>query len=135
MGINEDIVSLRERMTGAMEKDLFDDKTGGFVQTSLIQIMKEAERKRQTCAKQAEHFRTQAVNAEGQAAAYATISSVVNAVFQSMLNAEERAEAEEKAFAADREEEKADKEAVKASTSKKKTTKRTTRKTRTKKSE
>ena len=138
MGINEDIISLRERMTDAVEKQFFNQETGGFVQVSLIQIMKEAERKRQACAKQAEHFRSQAVNAEGQAAAYGTISSIVNGVFQSMLNVEEKNAAEEKEM----EEELAEKaaaieaaksEAAKKTETKKKTTKRTTRKTRTKK--
>jgi hypothetical protein len=138
MGINEDIVSLRERMTDAVERRFFDKETGGFVQVSLIQIMKEAERKRQSCAKQAEHFRSQAVNAEGQAAAYGTISSIVNAVFQSMLSAEERRSAEEEENEKRLKEEKEERAAAATeATSKttKKTAKKTTKRTRTRKTE
>jgi len=134
MGINEDIIGLRERMADAIDKHFFDESTGGFVQVSLIQIMKEAERKRQACAKQAEHFRSQAVNAEGQAAAYGTISSIVNAVFNSMLTAEERRLADEEENEKRIAEEAAEKEAAqKASKTNKKTTKKTTSRTRSNK--
>lgn len=90
MSINDDIISLRERVRQAIESKVFDPDSGGLFQTSMIEIMKKAEIKRQQCQKQAEHFERQKVNAEGQAAAYGTISSVVNQIVQSMISLEER---------------------------------------------
>jgi hypothetical protein len=131
MGVNEDIIELRQKMAEAIDMDLFENETGGFVQVSLISIMKEAEKKRQACAKQAEHFHRQAVNAEGQAAAYGTISSIVNAVFRAQVNIEERNRLEEAAADAEEVEEVA---AAKAEEEEKKTTRKTsTRKTSAKK--
>lgn len=131
MGINEDIIELRQKMADAINMDLFEDETGSFVQVSLISIMKEAEKKRQACAKQAEHFHRQAVNAEGQAAAYGTISSIVNAVFRAQVNVEERNRMEEAAADAEEAEAaalaKAEEEAaraVKKASTKKKTTRK-----------
>jgi len=135
MGINEDIIELRQKMADAIKMDLFEDETGNFVQVSLISIMREAEKKRQACSKQAEHFRRQAVNAEGQAAAYGTISSIVNAVFRSQVNVEERNRIEEAAFDAEESDQvtlaKGEEAKKPPKTSKKTTTKKTSTKKKT----
>lgn len=103
MSINDDIISLREKMAQAIQNKIFDADSGGLFQTSLIEIMKKSEIKRQQCMKQAEHFERQKVNAEGQAAAYGTISSVVNQIVQSMISLEERRILEEQELDKERE--------------------------------
>lgn len=64
--------------------------------------MNDAERNRQNCVTQADNLRKQAAQFEGQAGAFASVSSIVYNVLNGFVAAVERDEAERAATAAEK---------------------------------
>ena len=104
MGFAEDIAKLRLRVSDAVAKGLTVKDGKEFLESTLIQIMNEAERNRQNCMNNAETLRKQAAAFEGQAGAFASVSSIVFNVINGYVTL---AEQEEQARLAEVEEEKA----------------------------
>lgn len=95
----EDILKLRKRVLDAVNAGIVDNNLKDFYEATLLQILNESERQRQTCVKQAEAFRKQASVADGQAAAYSAMGSIVYSVLNGYIVQEERAKREEAARA------------------------------------
>jgi hypothetical protein len=129
MGINEEILRLRLKMSEAVDVGFMNEESKGTYEMVLLQIMNESDRQRLNCTNRAEQLKMQAATAEGQAAAFSMISSIVNNVFGSMVGKTAKMLEEEKMLSADKEKGQEDEngQAVK------KVAKKTTRKTRTKK--
>jgi hypothetical protein len=108
MAFGEDILKLRKRIADAAGRGLIANEGKDFFEATLIQIMNDAEKNRQNCVSQAENMRRQASVMEGQAGAFASISSIVWGVLNGFVVASERTEAEEKARQAELEANKKD---------------------------
>lgn len=102
MSYAEDILKLRKRMQDAVLKGVVADDGKDFLEATLIQIMNDAERNRQNCVTQADNLRKQAAQFEGQAGAFASVSSIVYNVLNGFVAAVERDEAERAAMAAEK---------------------------------
>jgi len=113
MSYAEDILKLRQRMKDAVAKGLVNPDGKDFFEATLLQVMNDAERNRQNCVSQAENLRRQAATMDGQAGAFASVTSIVYNVLNGFVNATEKAEAEEARIEAERvEKEEAAKEAA-----------------------
>ena len=102
MAFAEDIVKLRKRVQDAVAKGIVSADGKNFLEANLIQIMNDAERNRQNCLTQAENLRRQASTFEGQAGAFASVSSIVYNVLNGFVIAAERDEAERAAQEAEK---------------------------------
>jgi len=105
MSFSEDILKLRKRIADAANRGLLSgDKD--FFEATLIQIMNDAEKNRQNCLTSSENLRRQAAVMDGQAGAFASVSSIILSVLNGFVVADERAEAEQAARQAELEENK-----------------------------
>jgi len=103
MGHSEDVLRLRQRVHDAFMAGMVgDDESRGRFEMTLLQIVNDAERSRQTCANQAEAYRRQATMADGQAAGLAQVGSLVMNVLEGMMRAEHKRIEEEQARAAEK---------------------------------
>lgn len=91
----DDIIKLRKRVLDAVTTGVVDPNLKDFYEATLLQILNESERQRQTCNAQAESFRKQAAVADGQAAAYSAMGSIIYNVLNSYILQEERVRREE----------------------------------------
>ena len=94
MAFGEDIIKLRQRVQDAIKKGVVSQDGKEIFEATLIQIMNDAERNRQNCLTQAENLRRQASVFDGQAGAFASVSSIVYNVLNGFVTAAEREEAE-----------------------------------------
>jgi hypothetical protein len=108
MGFAEDILKLRKRVADAAARGLVTGESKDFLEATLIQVMNDAEKNRQNCLTQSENLRRQAAVMDGQAGAFASVSSIVWSVLNGFVVASERAEEEEKARQAELETNKED---------------------------
>ena len=113
MGHSEDILKLRKRVADAVATGVVDPNLKDFYEATLLQVLNEAERQRQTCATQAEALRKQAAIADGQASAYSAMGSIVYSVLNGYILQAEKAIREEHARAAEMAEKKAYAESLK----------------------
>jgi hypothetical protein len=104
MGHAEDILKLRKRVLDAVGAGIINNELKEFYEATLLQILNESERQRQTCVTQAENLRKQAAVCDGQAAAYSSFAAIVYSVLNSYISQHERAIREEQARAAEQEE-------------------------------
>lgn len=111
MGFAEDIIKLRQRVQDAARKGVVSPDGKDILEAALIQVMNEAERNRQNCLVNAENLRKQAATFEGQAGAFASVTSIVYNVINGYVMIAEKDEAERAAEAA----EKAEREALESS--------------------
>ena len=95
MSYAEDIIKLRQRVRDAVAKGIVTNGSE-FLEATLIQIMNDAERNRQNCLTNAENLRKQAAALEGQAGAFASVSSIVYNVINGFVLVAERDEIERK---------------------------------------
>jgi hypothetical protein len=102
MSYAEDIIKLRKRVQDAVSKGVVATDGRDFLEASLIQIMNDAERNRQNCLTQAENLRKQAAQFDGQAGAFASVSSIVYNVINGFVMVAERDETERAAEAAEK---------------------------------
>lgn len=96
MSYVEDLIKLRKRVADAVSKGVVNQEGKDFYEATLIQIMNDAERNRQNCVTQAENLRRQAAVMDGQAGAFASVSSIVYSVINGYVNIAERDEEERK---------------------------------------
>ena len=101
MAHTEDIIKLRQRVHDALSKGIITGNSD-FLEATLIQIMNEAERNRQNCLTNAENLRKQAATFEGQAGAFASVSSIVYSVINGFVLVAERDEVERAAQASEK---------------------------------
>ena len=94
MAFGEDIIKLRQRVQDAIKKGVVSQDGKEIFEATLIQIMNDSERNRQNCLTQAENLRRQASVFDGQAGAFASVSSIVYNVLNGFVTAAEREEAE-----------------------------------------
>lgn len=92
MAFAEDIAKLRMRVSDAVAKGLTAKEGKDFLEATLIQIMNEAERNRQNCLNNAETLRKQAAAFEGQAGAFASVTSIVFNVINGYVTLAEQEE-------------------------------------------
>ena len=90
----EDIFKLRKRMLDAVSNNVFEASSKDMIEALLIQILNDAERNRQNCLTQAENLRKQASTIDGQAGAFASVSSIVYNVLNGFVRAAERSKEE-----------------------------------------
>jgi hypothetical protein len=98
----EDVLKLRKRILDAVNAGIIDNNLKEFYEATLLQILNESERQRQTCANQAEALRKQAAIADGQAAAYASNANIIFSVINAYIMTQERIIKEEEARAAEK---------------------------------
>lgn len=91
MSFSEDIIKLRQRVNDAVKRGLVSSDKDLF-EASLIQIMNDAEKNRQNCIAQSDSLRKQASLFDGQAGAFASVSSIVYNVLNGFVTAAERDE-------------------------------------------
>lgn len=101
MNYAEEIVNLRKRILDAVATEVIDPQFKDFYEATLLQIMNESERQRQSCVARAEDLRRQASVLDGQSNSFAQIGSIIYAVLNGYIKAAERAKAEELARAAE----------------------------------
>jgi hypothetical protein len=102
MSYAEDILKLRKRVQDAVSKGVVTKDGKDFLEASLIQIMNDAERNRQNCLTQADNLRKQASTFDGQAGAFASVSSIVYNVINGFVSIAERDEEERATEAAEK---------------------------------
>lgn len=102
MSFAEDILKLRKRIADAVSKGLLDEQGKDFFEANLIQVISDAEKNRQNCLAQADNLKRQASVMEGQAAAFASVTSIVWGVLNGFVSNAERDEAERLAEEAER---------------------------------
>jgi predicted sugar kinase len=107
MGHTEDLLKLRKRVLDAVGAGIIDNNLKEFYEATLLQILNESERQRQVCVTQAENLMKQAAVANGQAAAFSSIGSIIFGVLNGYIVAQERAIREEEARAAEQAEKEA----------------------------
>lgn len=94
MSYAEDILKLRKRVHDAAVKGVVSNDGKDILEATLIQIMNEAEKNRQNCLTNAENLRKQASTFEGQAGAFASVSSIVFNVINGFVIIAEKDEEE-----------------------------------------
>lgn len=97
MAYGEDIIKFRQRVQDAIKSGLVSEEGKDMFEGTLLQIMNDAERNRQNCLVQAENLRKQASVYDGQAAAFASVGSIVFNVINGFVALAEKAEKEKAA--------------------------------------
>jgi|SRR5208282_6215348 len=93
MSYAEDILKLRARIGEAITTGALDESKE-TLEAVLIQVMNDAEGNRQRTVTQAENLRKQAATLDGQAAAFASVVSIVYNVINGYIRIAERAKEE-----------------------------------------
>jgi hypothetical protein len=96
MAFGEDILKLRQRVQDAIRKGVVAQDGKEIFEATLVQVMSDAERNRQNCITQAENLRRQASVFDGQAGAFASVSSIIYNVLNGFVTAAEKEETEAK---------------------------------------
>ena len=94
MGHAEDLTKLRTRMVDAMNAGVVGEDADTFKMT-LLQVLNEAERKRQKAQAGIENLRGQIKMMEGQVNAYSQVGSILYSVIDGYVKIAERTAAEE----------------------------------------
>jgi hypothetical protein len=94
MSYGEDILKLRKRVADAVSHSVFGTDSKDIIEALLIQVMNDAERNRQQCVSQAENLRKQASTLDGQAGAFASMSSIIYNVINGFVMKAEHSEKE-----------------------------------------
>lgn len=105
MNYAEEVVNLRRRILEAVSAEVIDPQFKDFYEATLLQIMNEAERQRQSCVARAEDLRRQASVLDGQSQSFQQLGSIIYAVLNGYIKAAERAKAEEMARALEKQQE------------------------------
>jgi hypothetical protein len=88
----EELVNLRKRIADAVRLGVVPEDGKAIFETTLIQVMNDAERNRQRCLQVAEDSRRRMTQAEAQASAFSQISSIVYAIVNGFVVAAERSD-------------------------------------------
>lgn len=104
------LVKLRSRMNDLLRMGIVPPEGFGMYQQTVLQLLQEYDRRKQTCLAHAEQLKTQAAAMEAQAHAFIAAGSVLFSVVNGYIDLEERRireEQERKATEEPREEPKA----------------------------
>lgn len=96
MSYAEELFKLRKRIVDAAVSGVVDDNSKTIVEALLIQIMNDGEKNRQQCVSQAENLRKQAATLDGQAGAFASITSIVYNVLNGFIHSAELSKEDDK---------------------------------------
>jgi hypothetical protein len=94
MGYNEDLINVRKRVLDLLERGAVTPTNKDFFESTLIQIMNDAERNRQTCMTSAENLKRQVNVLEGQASGFASVSSLILGVLNGFVTIHDKNEQE-----------------------------------------
>ena len=94
MSFTEDLFKLRQKFQDALTKGVVSEDGKDIFEATLIQVLNDAEKNRQNCVSQSENLRRQASVFDGQASAFASVSSIVYNVLNGFVIMAERAEQE-----------------------------------------
>jgi len=86
----EVLMQLRQKLAEFQQLGIITPESFGTYQQTVLQVWQEAERRRVSCLTQAESLRAQAQAAEYQASAFGTIASILYAVINGHVEAEQR---------------------------------------------
>jgi hypothetical protein len=103
MSYAEDIIKLRTRFAEAISSGVLEGSKE-TLEAMLIQIMNDAEKNRQNCVTQADNFRKQISTLDGQAAAFASVTSIIYNVLNGFIKLGERTKEEEERIKKEQEE-------------------------------
>ncbi len=95
MNYAEQVVNLRKKILEAVSSEVIDPQFKDFYEATLLQIMNETERQRQSCVSRAEDLRRQASVLDGQSQSFQQLGSIIHAVLNGYIKAAERSKAEE----------------------------------------
>lgn len=95
MAYADDLIKLRKKIADAIAIGVVDDGSKDLYEATLIQVMNEAERQRQTCVGRAEDLRRQAAIADGQSAAFSQVSSIIYNIINGYIVVAEKQKREE----------------------------------------
>ena len=99
----DDLIRLRTRALEGLKIGFYKDEAEkALSEGTLIQVLNEAERKRQACITQAEHHRIQMAQQQAQAEAFGMVGSMLYSVLDGYIRGEERRVQEERDRAAER---------------------------------
>jgi hypothetical protein len=85
MAYNEDLINLKKRVADLISEGIINPNSKDIYESTLIQVMNDAERNRQTCMTSAENLKRQAAILEGQAGGFASVSSLIIAVLNGFV--------------------------------------------------
>ena len=94
MSFTEDLFKLRQKFQDALKSGVVSEDSKDIFEATLIQILNDAEKNRQNCTTQADNLRRQAAVFDGQASAFASVSSIVYGVLNGFVMVAEKAERE-----------------------------------------
>ena len=97
MSYNDDLIKIRSSVADLLNRGAITPLSKDLYEGTLVQLLNDAERNRQSCMSQADNLKRQSIMLEGQASAFAAISSMVVAVLngfvlQALKNDEETAQ-------------------------------------------
>lgn len=99
-----DLHDLRTKLREASAKGIFEENGASVFENVIIQLVNEAEQKRQALLNKAEQFEKQAAQFHGQAQGFNSFKSMAYGIIDGMIKVKERADAEEAARLKEREE-------------------------------
>jgi len=91
MNHEEQLLKIRQRTVDALKVGMVDESHHGIYQTTLIQILNDCERGRQSQASAIENLKRQIAVAEGQVHAYSMIGNVIYTVLDNLVRSAEKA--------------------------------------------
>lgn len=94
MSFTEELFKLRQKFQDAIQKGVVSEDGKDIFEATLIQILNDAEKNRQNCVTQADNLRRQASVFDGQAAAFASVGSIVYGVINGFVMLADKAEQE-----------------------------------------
>ena len=92
MSFTEELFKLRQKFQDAIQKGVVSEDGKDIFEATLIQILNDAEKNRQNCVTQADNLRRQASVFDGQAAAFASVGSIVYGVINGFVMLADKAE-------------------------------------------
>lgn len=94
MGYNEELSRIRQKVIDAVSEGVVSDENRDFYEATLIQIMNDAERNRQTCLNSVDTLKRQIATLEGQAQAFSSFSSIIFNVLNGFIVQEQKNKAD-----------------------------------------
>ena len=94
MGYNEELSRIRQKVIDAVSEGVVSDENRDLYEATLIQIMNDAERNRQTCLNSVDTLKRQIATLEGQAQAFSSFSSIIFNVLNGFIVQEQKNKAD-----------------------------------------
>lgn len=97
------LVKLRSRMNDLLRMGIVTPEGFGMYQQTILQLLQEFDRRKQTCFQQAEQLRAQAAASDSQAHAFSVCGSILFSIVNGYIDLEEKRIREEQERAKERE--------------------------------